>query len=89
MIESILSKKSISQTSDFSIISSGQGKKVGSLISLSSKKSKNTIAFVESQRDMYQEDVITQKIIYYISLFSEDVSAHLKNIRSKRMLLSH
>ena len=48
----------------------------------------NTIAFVESNRDIYAEDVITQKIIYYISLFSDDVSSYLKNIRSKKMLHS-
>lgn len=56
---------------------------------MSSYKSKNTIAFVESNRDIYAEDVITQKIIYYVSLFSDDVSAHLKNIRSKKMLHSN
>jgi len=32
--------------------------------------------------------VITQKIIYYVSLFSEDVSAHLRTIRSKQALAS-
>lgn len=47
-----------------------------------------SVAYVESNRDVYAEDVITQKIIYYISLFSEDVSAHLQKIRSKKVLFS-
>jgi hypothetical protein len=59
------------------------------MISMSSAKSKNTIAFVESNRDIYAEDVITQKIIYYISLFSDDVSDHLQKIRSKKVLFSN
>ena len=32
--------------------------------------------------------MITQKIIYYVSLFSEDVSEHLQKIRSKKVLFS-
>ena len=82
IIESIMSRKSVSQTSDFSLVSAGKR----SVISVGSLRSKNTIAFVESNRDVYQEDVITQKIIYYVSLFSEDVSAHLRTIRSKKAL---
>ena len=87
-----MSKKSISQTSDFSIISNAKSQKVQSVISIiSSKKQQSvkTIAFVESNRDIYAEDVITQKIIYYISLFSEDVSSHLYKIRSKKVLFSN
>ncbi|CDW72543.1 lupus brain antigen [Stylonychia lemnae] len=86
IIESILSRKSISQTSDFSLIN---GKKVGSVISLGSMASKNTIALIENNRDIYAEDVITQKIIYYVSLFSDEVSSYLTNIRSKKMLHSN
>jgi hypothetical protein len=74
IIDSIMSKKSVGKTSDFSIVSSAQSKKIESVIS--SIKA-NNVAFVESNRDIYAEDVITQKIIYYISLFSDDVSAHL------------
>lgn len=91
-----MSKKSISQTSDFSIISSAKSKKLQSIISLSSANGAkggsykhNGIAFVESQRDVYQEDVITQKIVYYISLFSDEVSEHLQQIRSKKILFSN
>jgi hypothetical protein len=47
-----------------------------------------SVAFVEPNRDVYAEDVITQKIIYYISLFSDDVSDHLQKIRSKKVLFS-
>ena len=79
IIESILSKKSVSQTSDFSIVSSAKSKQVMSC---------KSVAFVEPNRDVYAEDVITQKIIYYISLFSDDVSDHLQKIRSKKVLFS-
>ena len=93
IIDSILSKKSISQTSDFSIISNAKSKKLQSMISMGSSSkisnSVNTIALVESNRDIYAEDVITQKIIYYVSLFSEDVSQHLQQIRSKKILFSN
>ena len=89
IIDSILSRKSISQTSDFSIVNAARASKVSSIISMSSRgKSHNTIAFIESNRDIYAEDVITQKIIYYVSLFSDDVSSHLKSLRSKQMLSS-
>jgi hypothetical protein len=58
IIDSILSKKSISQTSDFSIISNARSQKVQSVISVLSSQPKN-VAFVESNRDIYAEDVIT------------------------------
>jgi hypothetical protein len=88
IIDSILSgKKSFSKTSEFSM-PSAVSKKVESLASMG-EKAKNSIAFVESNRDIYAEDVITQKIIYYVSLFSEDVSEHLQKIRSKKVLFSN
>ena len=86
IIDSILSKKSISHTSEFSIITSKKDSQ--SIISMSSKKNKNAIAFVETNRDIYAEDVITQKIIYYVSLFSSEVSDHLSKLRSKNVLFS-
>ena len=59
IIDSIMSKKSVSQTSDFSIISNAKSQKLQSVISLQDDKKKNLIAFVESNRDIYAEDVIT------------------------------
>jgi hypothetical protein len=59
IIDSIMSKKSVSQTSDFSIISNAKSQKLQSVISLQGDKKKNLIAFVESNRDIYAEDVIT------------------------------
>jgi hypothetical protein len=59
IIDSIMSKKSVSQTSDFSIISNAKSQKLQSVISLQGDKKNNLIAFVESNRDIYAEDVIT------------------------------
>ena len=59
------------------------------MASSKNSKAKNSIAFVQNDRDTYKEDVITQKIIYYISLFSDEVSDHLKQLRSKTILLSN
>ena len=59
IIDSIMSKKSVSQTSDFSIISNAKSQKLQSVISLQDDKKKNLIAFGESNRDIYAEDVIT------------------------------
>jgi hypothetical protein len=59
------------------------------VISLQGDKRKNPIAFVESKRDIYAEDLIIQKIIYYVSFFSEDVSRHLQKIRSSKVLFSN
>ena len=39
-----------------------------------------------SPSDTYAEDIIMQKIIYYISLFSSEVKQSLQNMRSKDML---
>ena len=46
-----------------------------------SQKGSNAIAYVYNDRDTYREDVITQKIIYYVSLFSDEVSDHLSQLR--------
>jgi hypothetical protein len=41
---------------------------------------------IDNDRDMYAEDIVMQKIIFYISLFSEDVKERLKEMRSKDAL---
>jgi hypothetical protein len=40
-------------------------------------------------RDVYIEDIVMQKIIYFISLFSEDVKEYLGRQRSKEDLLQN
>lgn len=32
---------------------------------------------IENERDAYAEDIVMQKIIFYVSLFSEDVKSRL------------
>mgnify|MGYP006890134830 CR=1 FL=1 len=39
--------------------------------------------------DLYIEDIAMQKIIYYISLFSDDVKDHLSCLRSSKELLQN
>jgi len=68
VIESILSRKSVSKTSEFSLVSKGPA----SVISMGQKTS-----VIESKRDLYAEDIVTQKIIYLVSLFSDEVQGHL------------
>lgn len=41
---------------------------------------------ISNDRDEYAEDIVMQKVIFYISLFSDDVSARLKEMRSKDQL---
>ena len=41
---------------------------------------------IENDRDVYAEDIVMQKIIFYISLFSEDVRNRLNEMRSKDYL---
>ena len=57
IIDSILSRQSVSNTSDFSIISSAKSKLVESLIS--ARNNGKSVAVIESERDIYAEDVIT------------------------------
>lgn len=38
---------------------------------------------IENERDAYAEDIVMQKIIFYVSLFSEDVKSRLQEMRSK------
>ncbi|CDW90518.1 lupus brain antigen [Stylonychia lemnae] len=41
---------------------------------------------IENERDTYAEDIVMQKIIYYVSLFSDDVKSRLNEMRSKDTL---
>jgi len=44
------------------------------------------ISFIERNDDMYIQDIIAQKIIYYLSLWSTDMLAHLDKLREKGIL---
>jgi len=41
---------------------------------------------IQPQRDIYVEDIVMQKLIFYISLFSDEVQASLSRLRSKEQL---
>lgn len=79
VIGSVISRDedALSEYSDFSIVSSSR---------VSQIKGGNII---QSDRDLYVEDIAMQKIIYYISLFSEDVKKYMNTLRSKDSLLQH
>ena len=78
VIGSVISndRESIGNYSEFSILS---GSRAGSILNV------NTI---ETDRDIYIEDLAMQKIIYYISLFSDETKSYLQKLRSKSNLLS-
>ena len=42
---------------------------------------------IQSDRDLYTEDLVIQKMIYFVSLFSDDVKEYLNRQRSKEGLL--
>ena len=65
----------LSEYSDFSIVSNSR---------LSELKNSNVI---QTERDIYIEDIAMQKIIFYISFFSDDVKRYLNKMRSKDGLL--
>ena len=77
VIGSVVSKDEeiLSEYSDFSIVSNAR---------LSNIKNSNVI---QTERDIYIEDIAMQKIIYYISFFSDDVKRYLNKMRSKDGLL--
>ena len=76
VIGSVISndQKSISGYSEFSIVS---GSRVGSILDSN---------VIETNRDIYIEDVAMQKIIYYVSLFSDETRSYLQKLRSKGQL---
>jgi hypothetical protein len=65
---------SIASYSEFSVIS---GSRASAIINM------NTI---QTDRDIYIEDIAMQKIIYYVSLFSEEAKNYLHKLRSKKQL---
>ena len=77
IIESVICKDedTLSKYSDFSIASDSR---------VSQIKDGNII---EPKRDIYEEDIVIQKIIYYISLFSDDIKKYLSQQRSKETLI--
>jgi hypothetical protein len=80
VIGSVISKDedALSVYSDFSLMSNSRVSEIrgGNLL--------------ESEvRDVYIEDIVMQKIIYFISLFSEDVKEYLGRQRSKEGLLQN
>ena len=48
----------------------------------------NQCVLVKTKADIFAQDAIMQKIIHFISMFSEDVKQSLGNLRSKKNLLS-
>jgi len=77
VIGSVISnnKESLASYSDFSIVGESRA---------SSILNANTI---QTNRDIYIEDIAMQKIIYYISLFSEETKSYLLKLRSKDKLV--
>lgn len=41
---------------------------------------------IEKQEDNYATDILAQKVIYFMSLWSEDMLAHLEKLRDKGIL---
>lgn len=54
--------------------------------SLMSAINKQSISAIQFDRDIYIEDIVMQKIIFYVSLFSEEVKHSLHELRSKDIL---
>lgn len=69
-VKSMVSVGGQSSTSEFSIVGSQRSM---SIFSGKTTKSIHQIEPIETKKDIYVEDVITQKIIYFISLFSTEV----------------
>lgn len=44
---------------------------------------------IHPSRDIYAEDVVTQKIIYYISLFSDEVKQSLGRLKDQGLLKNY
>lgn len=40
------------------------------------------VAPIYSNKDVYAEDIVTQKIIYFISLFSDEVKSSLDKLKN-------
>jgi len=86
-----------SSTSEFSIVQPSEISQSGQSLmesimtgtgGASSMFSYNQIELIPSQfqKDTYAEDVITQKIIFYISLFSDEVKDSIGKLKSKGLI---
>ena len=77
VIDSVISGEYKSQiSSDFSIIfKEGEEPLEG-------------IAKIETKQDIYAEDVVMCKIIYYVSMFSKEIVSSLSRLRSKEAISS-
>lgn len=74
-------------SSGFSIVGSNAAGDSQSFLSGKTVKSlTRNVARIESRNDVYIEDVVTQKIIYYISLFSEEVRGSLVKLKQQGLL---
>lgn len=91
VIDSILSmaggtRDNRSESSEFSIISAGNIKSVlsASIISKADNLAMQQISFIERrEEDNYLLDVVAQKIIYYLSLWSDDMRDQLTKLQQK------
>lgn len=72
--------KSIASSS-FSIVAGSDDAK--SFLSGATVQSLNrNVAPIYSNKDVYAEDIVTQKIIYFISLFSDEVKSSLDKLKN-------
>ena len=46
----------------------------------------NRIEVINNNKDLYAEDILTQKIIFYISLFSEEVKVSLQKLKKQGLI---
>jgi hypothetical protein len=82
-VKSMVSAGGQSSTSEFSIVGSQRSM---SIFSGKTTKSIHQIEPIETKKDIYVEDVITQKIIYFISLFSTEVKQSLGKLKTQGLL---
>ena len=94
IIESIIAKgddarSQISEQSSFSIISSPALMSVisSSVLNFGGDKINQQIGVIETQaEDTYMEDVVAQKLIYFLSLWSSEMRSQLGKLKSKGIL---
>ena len=94
IIESIIAKdgrigsSAVSESSEFSIISSKHVQSViSSIMSEAQNDAMKQINFIEDRDDdNYVQDVIAQKIIYYLSLWSDDMRKQLSELKRQGIM---
>ena len=83
------SNSAMSESSDFSIISSNKEKSlISSFLSDIKGQAMQQINFIQAQEDddTYVQDVLAQKIIYYLSLWSEEMRKQLNELKDQGIL---